>query len=715
MAETNPKINRKSGYIMDENKLKAIIDSEIWSSLGYIQSETTGERQQSMEYYLRRPYGNEVEGKSSIVTGEVAEAIDGALPQLIRVFTSSDNIVEFTPMHEGDQDLADGATTYVNHVFYKDNDGFHVLHNWFKDALLEKVGVVKVYWDDETNITKEEYKGLTDDEMTLILQDQEIELVSHDTIELPMYDAAGSPIIDPQTQQQAIDRTHDIKVRKTVRNGTVKVENVPPEEFIISKRARNIQESGFCAHRKMLTRSEMIAMGFDPIIVEGLSTADALEYSPERIARYTRGEQPTDMMSQDHSMQLVEVYECYIKVDYNDDGVAELRRIVYASNTILSDEDCDYIPFHSICPLPIPHKFFGNSLADRTMDLQLIKSTVIRQMLDNLYLTNNSRVAAVDGQVNMDDLLTSTAGGVIRVKNANAIMPLNVTSSASQSFPMLEYLDQVQAKRTGVSDAQQGLDPNILQNVTATAVSAMSNAANGKLELIARIFAETGVKSLFQSIFRLLCKYQKQSRTLMINKKPMVFNPREWSEQYSININVGLGTGSRQEQLATMQMVLQKQEQILQGYGMSNPLVSLKQYRDTLAKFIHMAGFKDASGFINDITPEQMQQLSQPQQPPVDPNTQAAQMLAQVEREKAQLQAQTEMAKLELQKQQMAVDNARKELELQQQAIKNAAEIANQQQKLQVEAAKIKSNNEINRSKATVDAAAKIHAMRYGN
>jgi len=195
----------------------------------------------------------------------------------------------------------------------------------------------------------------------------------------------------------------------------------------------------------------------------------------------------------------------------------------------------------------------------------------------------------------------------------------------------------------------------------------------------------------------------------------MVFNPREWSEQYSININVGLGTGSRQEQLATMQMVLAKQEQILQGYGMSNPLVSLKQYRDTLAKFIHMAGFKDASGFINDITPEQMQQLSQPQQPPVDPNTQAAQMLAQVEREKAQLQAQTEMAKLELQKQQMAVDNARKELELQQQAIKNAAEIANQQQKLQVEAAKIKSNNDINRSKATVDAAAKIHAMRYGN
>ena len=671
---------KKSGYIMDEGKLKAILDSEIWSALGYIQSETTKERQQALEYYLRRPYGNEVEGKSQIVTGEVAEAVDGALPQLIRVFTSSDNIVEFNPVHEGDQELADGATTYVNHVFYKDNDGFHILHNWFKDALLEKVGVVKVYWDDETNITKEEYKGLTEDELVLIMQDQEVELVSHEMVD--NIEIVADPITGQQVERN--NQTHNVKVRKTVRNGTVRVENIPPEEFIISKRARNIQESGFCAHRKMLTRSELISMGFDPKIVEGLNTGNALEYSPERIARYTRGEQPTDMMSQDHSMQIVEVYECYIKVDYNDDGVAELRKIVYASNEILSDEDCDYIPFHSICPLPIPHKFFGNSLADRTMDLQLIKSTVTRQILDNMYLTNNARVLAVEGQVNYDDLLTSTAGGVIRVKNPAAVSQLNVTSSAGQSFPLLQYLDDVQAKRTGVSDMNQGLDPNVLQNATATAVATMSNAANGKLELIARIFAETGVKSLFQGIFRLLCKYQVNPRTLMINKKPMVFNPREWSEQYSISINVGLGTGSRAEQLATMQMILGKQEQILQGYGLANPLVNLKQYRDTLAKFIHMAGFKDASGFLQDITPEQSQQLAQQEQQKgdkPDPTIESTKILAQVEQQKAELKAQTEMAKLELEKQQMELDNARKQLELQMQEMKIQADAQNQAEK----------------------------------
>ena len=675
MAKENVK---KSGYVMDENKLKAIIDSEIWSSLGYIQTETTGERQQALEYYLRRPYGNEVEGKSQVVTGEVAEVVDGALPQLMRIFASSDNVVEFEPVREGDEPLAKQATTYVNHVFYKDNDGFSVMHNWFKDALLQKVGVVKVYWDNETNITRESYKGLTEDELLLIMQDEEVEIISIDTKET----------IDENLNPRSPVPTHDVKVRKTIRNGTVRVENVPPEEFLISKRARNIQDSPFCAHRKLITRSELIAMGFEPKIVEGLPTGDALEFSPERIARYTRGEQPTDMMSQDHSMQLCEVYECYIRVDYNDDGVAELRKITYCGTTILADEDCDYIPFHSICPLPIPHKFYGQSLADRAMDLQLIKSTVTRQMLDNLYLTNNYRVGAVEGQVNLDDLLTSTAGGVVRLKNPNALVPLTVQSSAGQSFPMLEYLDSVQAKRTGVSDTQQGLDPNLLQNTTATAVATMSSAANGKLELIARIFAETGVKSLFQSVFRLICKYQKQQRTLRITGQYVSFNPREWSEQYSVSINVGLGNGSRTDQLATLQMILSKQEQIIQGYGLSNPVVDIKQYRDTLARMIHMAGFKDASSFLKDITPEQNAQLSQPQEPQPDSNVQATQILAQVEREKAQLRAQTESAKLDLERQQMELDNARQQLELQMKEAKLQADAQAQAQKSQSDSLK---------------------------
>lgn len=657
--------------MIDINKLKSIIESEIDDSLGYLETDTTDERQEALKYYLREPYGNEVEGKSSIVTGEVAEAVDGALPQLIRVFTSSDNVVEFSPAKDGDEQNAEQATQLVNHVFYKDNDGFLILHNWFKDALLQKTGIVKAYWNDDKDLTKEKYEGLTDDELMMLMQDQEVELVSQEIIE--------ESTVDELTGQTTFSKYNNATLRRTKNNGKIVVENVPPEEFLISKRAKTIQDSPFVAHRRMITRSELVAMGFDKDTVNTLESGDTLEFSPDRIARYSRGEQPNSMGSQDESMEVVEVYECYIKVDYNDDGIAELRRVVYASNEILSDEECDYVPFHSICPIPIPHKFYGQSLADRTLDIQLIKSTVTRQMLDNLYLTNNSRIAAVEGQVNLDDLLTSTAGGVVRVKNAGAIVPLTVQSSASQSFPMLEYLDGVQAKRTGVSDAQQGLSADVLQNVTATAVATMSNASYGKLELIARIFAETGVKSLFKGILQLLCKYQDATRTLRINGRFVPFNPREWDTEYNVTINVGLGTGSRQEQLATMQMILGKQEQILQAYGVSNPLISLKQYRDTLAKFVHMAGFKDATAFMNEITPEIEQQvIQQASQEKPDPNTRAAEILAQVEREKAQLRSQTEMAKLELEKQQMELDNTRKQLELQMQAFKIQADASNQ-------------------------------------
>jgi hypothetical protein len=406
---------------------------------------------------------------------------------------------------------------------------------------------------------------------------------------------------------------------------------------------------------------------------------------------------PDDTQAIDYTMQEVEVYECYIRIDEDEDGIAELRRIVYAGNEILEDEECDYIPFHSICPIPIPHKFYGQSLADRTIDLQLIKTTITRQMLDNLYLTNNARVTVVDGQANLDDLLTSTPGGVIRVKNPQAVNQLAVQNVAGQAFPMLEYLDNVQAKRTGVSDAQQGLNPDVLNNVTAAAVSAMMTASAGKIELMARIFAETGVKSLMKGILHLLCKYQDKPKVVRLRGQYVPFDPRQWSNQYDVSINVGLGTGSRQEQIAMLQMIMQKQETILQGYGPANPLVSVGQYRETLGRLIEAAGFKDTDTFFKPIPPEMDAQLSQPQQQQQQPDP--AILLAQVEQQKAQLKAQSdaarlqadiqvETAKLQAGREQAIADIAIQQAKLEIEREKNAI-------KLQLEQAKILSDNAV--------------------
>jgi hypothetical protein len=677
---------------MQQNELKSILQAEIDDAIGYIETETVDQRKQALQAYLRQPYGNEVEGKSQIVTGEVAEAIDGALPSLVRIFTGSDNIVIFEPQGPQDEASAKQATDYCNWVFLRDNEGVAILHDWFKDALMQKNGIIKAYWENKEDITKERYYDLSDDELAMLMSDESMEIVEQDTTEFPIYDPMGQPVIDP-TGIPAMGSTHNVIVQKRKKSGKVTIENVPPEEFLISKKARTIADSPFVAHRQMLTRSDLVAMGFNKKQVEGLQMDDALAYTPERVVRFSAGEQPYQVQTDDPSMQEIEVFECYVKTDMNGKGIAALTQVFYASNEILQDEDgkemveeVDYVPFHSICPIPIPHKFFGDSLADRTTDLQLIKTTITRQMLDNLYLTNNARVVAVEGQVNLDDLLTSTAGGVIRAKSQGAVQQLVVQNVASQAFPMLQYLDTVQSKRTGVSDATQGLDPSILQNVTAAAVASMQQAGAGKIELMARIFAETGVKSLFQGILHLLCKYQDKARMVRMRGEFVEFDPRTWANQYDVAINVGLGAGNRQEQMAMLSMVLAKQEQLIAQYGPANPYVSPAQYRSTLGRMVEIAGFKDSGEFYKAITPEQDQMLSNPppQQQQMPPEVQAIMARTQAEIQSNQAKAQADI-QLKQQQQQIDMEMAQQKaaLEMQMMREKEAAKLMLEREKQQ--------------------------------
>jgi hypothetical protein len=695
---------------MDDLKLKTVVQAEIDNALGYIESETTEERRKAINYYNRAFYGNEVEGRSTIVTGEVAEAVDAALPGLLRVFTQGDDIVRAEPEGPGDEEIAKQITSYLNYIFYRDNPGFSILNIWFKDALLQKNGVVKVYWDDERQVNSEEYENLTEEELTLMLADETVEVVEQDKRKVGEVPVPPSPEEMMAAQQMGVMPeprmepvfVYDVKIRKVKKFGQVRIENVPPEEFIISKKARTITDSPFCAHRKLTTRSELIAMGFDADVVDNLPTYQDLDFTPERVARYTQGEQPMDQSAAiDKSMEEVETFECYIRTDFDDDGIAELRKVVYAGNEILENEEIDYVPFCSVCPIPMPHKFFGHSLADRTMDLQLIKSTITRQILDNLYLTNNARVMAVDGQVNLDDLLTVTPGGVVRVKSPQAVQQLSVSPVAGQSFPMLEYLDRIQEKRTGITANSQGLDANILQNTTAAAVAAMQNAAAGRIELIARTFAETGVRDLFLNILHLVCKYQDKARIVRLQGKYVSVDPREWQSQYDVYINVGLGTGTREQQLTMLSMILQKQEQLLGTPGIGQALVGIEQYRSALGRFVESAGFNSADEFFREITPEQLQQIQQ--QAGAQGNPQAEMMMAQV-----QAQIQSEQAK------------AQADIQLQQQ--KAQADIALQREKaaasIQLEREKAEANLQLKIAEFQAEAqmkAAKVGADITGN
>lgn len=652
---------------MNENKLKTIVQAELDSAIGYIESETTTERRKSLEAYLRRPYGTEVEGRSTIVTGEVAEAVDGAMPHLMRIFASSENAVKFEARNPQGVQIAEQITDYCNWVFYTQNEGFDILHETMKTALTQKVGIFKAYYEEKEHANTETYESLTEEEMTMLLADETREVVSQEITE---------EIIQNELGEAITKRNFAVEVRKKTSTGKIVVESLPPEEFLISKKGKTIEDSPFCAHRKLVTRTDLVALGFDPEVVENLPAYDELSYTPERVSRFSEGEQPNDMESLDVSMQEIEVFECYLFTDFNDDGIAERRKVVYSGNEVLSNEEIDFNPFHAICPYPLPHKFFGQSLADRSMDIQEQKTAITRAILDSLYLSLAPRVGVVEGQANLDDLLNVTAGGVVRLKNPNAIVPMTVPQLANQAFPMLEYLDAVQGKRTGISDAMQGLAPDVLQNVTAAAIAASTNAATGKIELIARVFAETGIKSLFKGILHLACKYDSKPQIIRMRGKYINVDPSLWDTQYDVVVNVGLGTGDQKQQMAILQMVMQKQEEILKMFGPNNPLVSVGQYRETLAKFIETSGFKDTKQFFREITPEQDQMLAQQgQQKKQDPVVTAAMQQAQaqiaIDKQKAeadiaikqrkmeadiQLQREKMMQELELKKQEFLAE-----------------------------------------------------------
>ena len=691
----------------EEEKLKTILDENIESALNYVEQEVEPDRVKADQYYKKMPFGNEVKGKSSVIDSTVQEVIQSSLGQLVKPFLQGSDIVEFTANKEGGAELASTVTDYVNHIFHSDNDGAQILRTWMFDALLLKTGIVKAYWDDDTDATPETYEGLSSDELAMLMSD-DVEIVEQE--ELP-----GEPVQvgqDPMTGEpliQAAPSTYNVKVMVTTDASKVKIENVDPSEFLIDKHTTSIKDSTFVAQRQMLTRAQLVDMGYDKAIVDELSTDDELGLDSEFDFN------SDDDTTTDKTQELIAYYECYLDIG-NDKGQAVKHRVCYASKKILSSEEIDYVPFYSLCPFPLPHQFYGQSMADHTMDLQFIKSTIMRQMLDNLYLTNNSRVGAVEGQVNLDDLLNSTAGGIIRMKNPNAIVPMQVQSSASQSFPMLEYLDQMQAKRTGINDLAQGIDANVLQNVSATAVATMTAQSQGKIELIARVFADTGIKELMQGILHLVCKYQNEPREIKISGKPMMLDPREWTNNYNVKVNVGLGNGTGDEKVAMIQMILAKQEQILQQYGVNNPLVTLKQYRETLAKFINASGFADDAQFMNEISDEALQQIQQQdaQADKTPPEVKASQAIAQAEIAKAEMKAKTdaqaqmlkqeeiklknelESQKLVLEAQQQQLDADRQMLEIETERAKLEADIQLREQDLAIKEQKnvITSNND---------------------
>jgi hypothetical protein len=651
----NPAATRRPDK-MDDRTLLALIDAESRNSVGYLGGRMAGLRQKALQYYLSQAYGDlappEVAGRSTIVTTDALEVVEAILPYLMRVFTSGERVVEFEPAgNDGPQQesIEDTATEMVNYTILRQNDGWITLYTWFKDALISKLGVIKVYWDEKIDPVREEYDGLTDLQLVLLSQDQNVELIE--------CTSQPDPSITPEVTQaleaagRDIPQIHDIAVRRT-RKGRVRIECVPPEEFLVSRRATSLERDKcpFVAHRFVRTIGQLRQKGYakvDDVEFSQMDTEDAsIELNPERVTRVTFDDEqpflkdPGDQF--DPSMREVTVTEAYMPVDYNGDGIPEWRKITKVGHVILDNVEVDEHPFCDVTPVPLPHRLFGLSAVDLVMQPMRANTALMRAMLDGLYHSINGRTFAVENKVNLDDLLTSRPGGVVRVKEAGAVGPLNEGKADLQAAMVGQgKIQEWRQNVSGVTAYTQGSDADVL-NKTAHGIEVITNRADARNELIARVMGETGVKRLFIRTRKLLAQHQDTRVVMKVAGKWIDSDPREWATEYNTIVSVGLGSGSPQIKQARAMQILQIQEKLGTNPLTQNMVTQTNVYNAVRA-YVNAVGYKNVDAFITDSSGQP------PPQPQVPPEVQLKQMelagKAQVEQAKMAMLERAEQAK----------------------------------------------------------------------
>ena len=633
---------------MTKRELAAHVEQEIQGALGYGDGKLTRQRTDAMDRYYGKKYGNEQEGRSQIVTRDVADVIEWIMPSLMKIFTGGDKVVQFEPQGPEDVEMAKQATDYTNYVIMKQNPGFSIIYSWFKDALLQKNGIVKHFWDDTTEVTREEYKNLTEEEFTSLLIDDDIEIVEHT--------ANGTEeLVEGQLPQPI---THDAVVKRTRESGQVCIEPVPPEEFLINKYAKGIEDARFVGHRVKKTKSELLAQGYPKAKLERAFSAQEAEWKSERLARFDYdGDSSYPNGDIDDG---VWVTECYIRVDFDNDGIDELRKITKVGDELLDNEAVDSVPFSSLTPVPMPHKFYGLSIYDLISDLQLIKTTLMRNLLDNMYLTNNGRYEVVEGQANLDDLMTSRPGGIVRVRTPGAVSPLATPQLDQNSFNMLGYLDSIREERTGVNKNSMGIgDGGLKSHQTATGVAQVMTAAQQKIELIARVFAETGMKDLANSVYQLVQKFESPEKIVRLNNKWTTLYPAEWKEKMDCTAQVGLGFGNKDMNLMHLGQLAQTIQMVAQ-HPAAGMMIKPKNVYNLIAEQIKAMGMKNVEDFITDPGEGDL-----PEQGP-GPEEQAKQAEMQLKAEELKLKIQKMQTESALKQKEMEIDAqiAQQELEL---------------------------------------------------
>ena len=655
-------------------EVEGIVQDAIAQAVDFVESEITSDRIKAQRYFDGEVDIGYEEGRSSVVATKVRDTVRAVKPSLMRVFMSSARPVEYIPKGPEDVAFAEQATDYMHYVFNQ-NDGFRVLNDAFHDALIKKQGIVKVYWETKYRTETYSYTDLSQEERDYILSDMGISIIEEEMSMSMTMDEMGMEIEVP---------SFSMKVARSIPEGSLKIESVPPEEFFVNSQARTLDDAYVVAHRTEMRVGDLVAMGYpfeEVYDLDSLYGASDISEA-EDIERRGYAQDDYEDQSGDPSMRNVAVTEAYMRLDVEGTGVPVLHRMICGGSgyKLLDFERVDEVPFAVFEVDPEPHTMYGRSLAELIMDDQDAATSIIRGVLDNVAMTNNPRIGIVDGAVNIDDVLNNEIGAIVRMRQPGAIQDLAVPFTAGQTLNALQYMDALVEQKTGVTQ-NVALNPDAMQSTTAAGVQATVDAAAAQVEVMVRNLSE-GMRRMFGLLLRLHVKHTDEEQLMRMNGQFVPVDPRVWNADMDVQVNVGLGTGREMEKAAALQGILQIQQQVYQNYGPMNGLVSLTNIRNTLADVLASSGVRNAERYFAPITPEieqqmlmlQQQQQQQMAQGQPDPNA----AFLQAEQIKAQAKMQSDAMKMQLDAQKAAAEDDRKRDQMAQDLLVDAAKIYGQ-------------------------------------
>ena len=657
---------------MTDESLLSFLEAEQDSSFQHSSGTLSAEREQSARDYRRAPYGNEEEGRASVVSSDVFDQVEAMLPDLVDVFVSTDKAVVFEPVGPEDEQGAKQATDACNYVFYKQNPGFLILYAAAKDALLLKTGGVKWWWDERRTVS---YSTHTADEMQLamhLMSNPDVEVIEQEEAEPDPQAMQQRQQAEMQAAQQGMQlppepRRLRVKLKKVETKGRVCIAPIPPDELYVSTRHTSVMmdDCPYVAHVSQRTLSDITQMGFKVTVDDVRAAKDESTTGDREFREYDNELNSQDDNELDESMIRGWLREEFVLVDFDGDGIAERRRVVRLGKKLLENVECGHVPIAAWTPYILTHRFHGLSVADLVGDVQRISTDILRSQLDNLSLASNQEtVVLTDSQGNpladLDDLLNRRPGGVLRERVQGAIRPYTERWQGIEAMPMIEQVNRMKQNRTGHIPFTSSLDADAL-NKTATQTTKESNAVQKRTKMMARIMAEALVAPMFRGIFKTLLDYSMESMSFRLNGSYVQVDPQEWRDGYDMTINVGIGTGDTQEQMAYLTQIAQAQFAAMQT-PFGGRVVTEQNFYACQARLAEKAGFKNPGEFWTDPS-----KLPPPEPPPPDPKVQLEQAKLQASAQEAQAKRQDDQQRFQAEAQtQMAVDKNRQEMEARQ-------------------------------------------------